>query len=221
MTLQQLRYAIAVADCGSMNQAAAKLFISQPSLSEAVKELEREIGIRIFGRTNRGILVTTEGNEFLGYARQVVEQYRLMEQRYVEKTQTKKRFAVSMQHYTFAVKAFVEMVKEFGMDDYAFAIHETKTGTVIEHVKDFISEIGILYMSDFNRKILMSLSLSHCLTAILMYMCGRKIRLHQSLVLAYRSLKSILVLHLIRERQIPSILQRRFLVPTSINRQFR
>ena len=157
MTLQQLRYAIAVADCGSMNQAAAKLFISQPSLSEAVKELEREIGIRIFGRTNRGILVTTEGNEFLGYARQVVEQYRLMEQRYVEKTQTKKRFAVSMQHYTFAVKAFVEMVKEFGMDDYAFAIHETKTGTVIEHVKDFISEIGILYMSDFNRKILMKL----------------------------------------------------------------
>ena len=133
MTLQQLRYAIAVADCGSMNQAAAKLFISQPSLSEAVKELEGEIGIRIFGRTNRGILVTTEGNEFLGYARQVVEQYRLMEQRYVEKTQTKKRFAVSMQHYTFAVKAFVEMVKEFGMDDYAFAIHETKTGTVIEH----------------------------------------------------------------------------------------
>lgn len=128
MTLQQLRYAIAVADCGSMNQAAAKLFISQPSLSEAVKELEREIGIRIFGRTNRGILVTTEGNEFLGYARQVVEQYRLMEQRYVEKTQAKKRFAVSMQHYTFAVKAFVEMVKEFGMDDYAFAIHETKTG---------------------------------------------------------------------------------------------
>ena len=157
MTLQQLRYAIAVADCGSMNQAAAKLFISQPSLSEAVKELEGEIGIRIFGRTNRGIIVTTEGNEFLGYARQVVEQYRLMEQRYVEKTQTKKRFAVSMQHYTFAVKAFVEMVKEFGMDDYAFAIHETKTGTVIEHVKDFISEIGILYMSDFNRKILMKL----------------------------------------------------------------
>ena len=126
MTLQQLRYAIAVADCGSMNQAAAKLFISQPSLSEAVKELEREIGIRIFGRTNRGILVTTEGNEFLGYARQVVEQYRLMEQRYVEKTQTKKRFAVSMQHYTFAVKAFVEMVKEFGMDDYAFVIHESE-----------------------------------------------------------------------------------------------
>ena len=111
MTLQQLRYAIAVADCGSMNQAAAKLFISQPSLSEAVKEL-REVEFAIFGRTNRGILVTTEGNEFLGYARQVVEQYRLMEQRYVEKTQTKKRFAVSMQHYTFAVKAFVEMVKD-------------------------------------------------------------------------------------------------------------
>lgn len=227
MTLQQLRYAIAVADCGSMNQAAAKLFISQPSLSEAVKELEGEIGIRIFGRTNRGIIVTTEGNEFLGYARQVVEQYRLMEQRYVEKTQTKKRFAVSMQHYTFAVKAFVEMVKEFGMDDYAFAIHETKTGTVIEHVKDFISEIGILYMSDFNRKILMKLIHESELEFIPLFDCNtyvyvwKKIRLHQSLVLAYRSLKSIHVLRLIRERQIHSILQRRFLVPTSINRQFR
>ena len=157
MTLQQLRYAIAVADCGSMNQAAAKLFISQPSLSEAVKELEGEIGIRIFGRTNRGILVTTEGNEFLGYARQFVEQYRLMEQRYVEKTQTKKRFAVSMQHYTFAVNAFIEMVKQFGMDEYEFAVREEKTYEVIEDVKTFRSEIGILYLNDFNRKVLTKL----------------------------------------------------------------
>ena len=157
MTLQQLRYAIAVADCGSMNQAAAKLFISQPSLSEAVKELEGEIGIRIFGRTNRGIIVTTEGNEFLGYARQVVEQYRLMEQRYVEKTQTKKRFAVSMQHYTFAVKAFVEVVKAVGMEEYEFAVHETQTNQVIENVRNMKSELGILFLSKFNEAVLQKL----------------------------------------------------------------
>ena len=157
MTLAQLRYAITVANSNSMNEAARNLFISQPSLSSAIRELEEEIGVELFRRTNRGISVTPEGEEFLGYARQVVEQYELIESKYVSKEHTKKKFSVSMQHYTFAVKAFVEMVKEFGMDDYAFAIHETKTGTVIEHVKDFISEIGILYMSDFNRKILMKL----------------------------------------------------------------
>ena len=157
MTLAQLRYAITVANSNSMNEAARNLFISQPSLSSAIRELEEEIGVELFRRTNRGISVTPEGEEFLGYARQVVEQYELIESKYVSKEHTKKKFSVSMQHYTFAVKAFVEMVKEFGMDDYAFAIHETKTGTVIEHVKDFISEIGILYMSDFNRKILKKL----------------------------------------------------------------
>ena len=154
MTIQQLKYAITIADSGSMNQAAARLFISQPSLSESVRELENETGIQIFARTNRGILVTPQGNEFLGYARQVVEQYRLVEERYVEKKQSKKKFSVSMQHYSFAVKAFVEMVKQFGMDDYAFAIYETKTGNVIRDVHDFISEIGILYLSDFNRKVM-------------------------------------------------------------------
>ena len=154
MTLAQLRYAITVANSSSMNEAARSLFISQPSLSSAIRELEEEIGVELFRRTNRGISVTPEGEEFLGYARQVVEQYELIESKYVSKEQTKKKFSVSMQHYTFAVNAFVEMVKQFGMDEYEFAVHETRTYDIIMDVKDFKSEIGILYLNDFNRKVL-------------------------------------------------------------------
>lgn len=154
MTLAQLRYAITVANADSFSEAARNLFISQPSLSASIKELEEEIGIELFRRTNRGISLTPEGEEFIGYARQVVEQYELMESKYIEKTTTKKKFSVSMQHYTFAVNAFVEMVKQFGMDKYEFAVRETRTHDVIEDVKNFKSEIGILYVNDFNRKVL-------------------------------------------------------------------
>lgn len=157
MTLTQLRYIIAIANAGSMNEAARNLFISQPSLSSTVKDLEEEIGVELFRRSNRGIFVTPEGEEFLGYARQVVEQYELMESKYISKKPSKKKFSVSTQHYTFAVDAFVEMVKQFGMDEYEFAIHETKTYSVIENVKNFKSEIGILYLNDFNSKILTKL----------------------------------------------------------------
>ena len=157
MTLAQLRYAITVAGASSMNEAARKLFISQPSLSAAIKELEEEVGVELFKRTNRGISVTLEGEEFIGYARQVVEQYDLIESKYILKENTKKKFGVSMQHYTFAVKAFVEMVKQFGMDEYEFEIHETKTYDVIEDVKNCKSEIGILYLNDFNKKVLTKL----------------------------------------------------------------
>ncbi|MGN0161429.1 MAG: LysR family transcriptional regulator [Lachnospiraceae bacterium] len=154
MTLNQLTYAIVVADYRSMNEAAKSLFISQPSLSSAIKELEAEIGISIFNRNNRGVVPTPEGEEFLGYARQVVEQYRLVETKYVEKTSQKKKFSVSMQHYSFAVDAFVKMVKQFGMDEYEFAVRECRTNDVIEDVKNFKSEIGILYRNDFNRKVM-------------------------------------------------------------------
>lgn len=154
MTLAQLRYAITVAKATSMNEAARKLFISQPSLSTAIRELEEEIGVELFHRTNRGVLVTPEGEEFIGYAKQVVDQYELMESKYVAKKSGKKKFSVSMQHYSFAVSAFVELVKQFGMDEYEFAVHETKTQKVIEDVKNFKSEIGILYVNDFNRKVL-------------------------------------------------------------------
>ena len=157
MTLTQLRYAIMVANSSSMNEAARNLFISQPSLSTAIKELEDEIGVELFRRTNRGISVTPEGEEFLGYARPVVEQYALIESKYVAKEQTKKKFSVSMQHYTFAVSAFVQLVKQFGMDEYEFAIHETRTYDVIQDVKNFKSEIGILYINDFNRNVLTKL----------------------------------------------------------------
>ncbi len=157
MTLTQLRYAITVSHAGSMNEAARTLFISQPSLSAAIRELEEETGIILFRRTNRGILVTPEGEEFIGYARQVVEQYELLEAKYVNNDNVKKKFSVSMQHYTFAVNAFVELVKQFGMDEYEFAVHETMTHDVIEDVKNYRSEIGVLYLNDFNRKVLTKL----------------------------------------------------------------
>lgn len=154
MTLTQLKYAIMVSDTKSINEAARELFIAQPSLSASIHDLEEEVGITLFRRNNRGVAVTPEGEEFLGYARQVVEQYQLIESKYIEKKTGKKKFSVSTQHYTFAVNAFVEMVKQFGMDEYEFAIHETKTYEVIEDVKNLRSEIGILYLNDFNGKVL-------------------------------------------------------------------
>jgi len=153
MTLQQLKQVITIADCGSMNEAAKTLFVSQPGLSAAVKELEEEVGITIFLRSNRGIMITPAGEEFLSYAKQVLEQYHLLESRYIEKN-VKKKFSVSTQHYTFAVKAFVEVVKKVGMDKYEFAIHETKTLEVIENVKSFKSDLGILYMNHFNEQVM-------------------------------------------------------------------
>lgn len=172
MTLLQLKYVIAIADTGSMNRAAKELFIAQPSLSLALKELENEIGAELFKRSNRGVVLTQEGAEFLGYARQVVEQYKLIESRYIEKEDVKKKFSVSMQHYTFSVNAFVEMVKQFGMDGYEFAIHETKTYEVIEDVKNFKSEIGILYVNDFNRKVLTKLFQESDLEFNPLFQCG-------------------------------------------------
>lgn len=157
MTLAQLRYAITVANAKSMNEAARQLFISQPSLSSSMKELEEEIGTEIFRRTNRGVSLTPEGEEFIGYARQVVEQYQLMESKYISKEKVKKKFSVSMQHYTFAVNAFVGMVRQFGMDEYEFAVRETTTYEVIEDVHNFRSEIGILYINAFNEKVLQKL----------------------------------------------------------------
>lgn len=152
MTLQQLRYAVTIADCKSMNKAATELFVTQPSLSNTIKELENEIHINIFIRSNRGIVMTPEGEEFLGYARQMLDHYRLIEERYVEQKIFKKKFSVSMQHYTFAVEAFIQMAKKFGMEEYEFAIHETKTSEVIENVRLNRSEIGIIYKNEFNGK---------------------------------------------------------------------
>ena len=170
MTLQQLKYALTIADCGSMNEAAKQLFISQPSLSETMKELETEIGLDIFLRSNRGIVITPEGEEFLGYARQVTEQFGLLQSKYIDK-KVKEKFSVSTQHYTFAVKAFVETVKQIGMEQYEFAVHETTTISVIENVKNFKSEIGVLYENDFNEKVMNKIIREHGLEFIELFSC--------------------------------------------------
>ena len=156
MTLQQMRYVIEIAEHGSMNEAAKPLFITQPSLSGSLRELEKELGIVIFARNSRGIELTTEGSEFLGYARQVLEQYRLMENRYKKKQESNKKFYVSTQHYTFAVEAFSKTLLKEGMAEYDFAIYETRTSEIIQDVKNMRSELGILYLNDFNRKILLN-----------------------------------------------------------------
>jgi len=154
MTLQQLKYVIEVARSRSINKAAQRLFISQPSLSNALKELEEEIGITIFSRTNRGILLTPEGTEFLGYARQVVEQAELLENRYTHTRSPQQQFSVSAQHYAFAVSAFVRLLKNYDREEYEFTLRETKTYEIIDDVKNLRSEIGILYVNDFNKKVI-------------------------------------------------------------------
>jgi DNA-binding transcriptional LysR family regulator len=155
MTLQQIRYAITIAEVGSMNKAAEELYISQPSLTCAIKELEKESGINIFLRTTKGVVTTSEGADFLMYARQVYQQYELLLQKYSpESRNIKRKFGVSTQHYSFAVKAFVETVKKFDTLKFEFAIRETKTIDVINDVGNMKSEIGILYRSGFNRKII-------------------------------------------------------------------
>ena len=154
MTLQQLHYIITISKMGSMNKAAAYLYISQPSLTSAVKELEKELGITIFLRNGRGITLTNDGAEFLQYARQVYQQYEILLEKYEMPGSVKKKFAVSAQHYSFAVKAFVATVNEYDTTKYDFALRETTTYDVIQDVASLKSEIGVLYLSDFNRKVI-------------------------------------------------------------------
>jgi DNA-binding transcriptional LysR family regulator len=154
MTLQQLRYAIGVARASSFSEAATQLYISQPSLSTAIRDLEREIGIDIFTRTSRGVSVTQEGAEFLGYARQVIEQTDLIESRYRDAKPQKRLFSVSTQHYAFAVNAFVELIRDIGEAEYECTLRETRTHEIIDDVKNLRSEIGILYENDFNERVL-------------------------------------------------------------------
>ena len=171
MTLQQLRYVIEVAKTGSMNVAAKQLFVSQPSLSMAIRELENDVHISIFERTTKGVVITAEGEEFLGYARQIINQVELLEDKYIEAGQIKKKFGVSTQHYSFAVKAFVEMVKGFDMDKYEFAIREARTHDVIHDVVTGKSEIGILYTNDFNEKVLNKIFKDNQLEFIHLFTC--------------------------------------------------
>lgn len=154
MTLLQIKYALMISDVGSMTKAAEQLFVSQPTLTTAMKELESEVGVTIFIRTTKGVSLTNEGIEFLRYARQVYQQYELLESKYGSKRSIKQKFGVSTQHYSFVDKAFVEMVKQFDTLSFEFAIRETKTADVIRDVGEQRSEIGILFQSDFNRRII-------------------------------------------------------------------
>lgn len=157
MTLQQIKYVIGIAETGSLNKAAEKLYVSQPSLTATIHDLEDELGITIFNRTGRGVTLTNDGTEFLTSARQLYLDYQNVMEKYGENGSIKKKFGVSTQHYSFAVKSFVEMVKGFNTNEYEFAIRETKTREVIEDVATLKSEIGILYLSDFNRKAITSI----------------------------------------------------------------
>ena len=186
MTLQQLHQVITIAESKSMNEAARKLFVSQPNLSSVVRELEEEAGITIFIRSNRGIVMTPEGEEFIGYAKQVVEQYHLLEKRYMN-SETKKKFSVSMQHYSFAVKAFVEMVKSVGMEEYEFAIHETQTNQVIENVRSMKSELGVLFLSEFNEAVLLKLFREYDLEFEELFACDTYVYLWKGHPLAAQS----------------------------------
>lgn len=152
MTFVQLKYILTIAETKSLNKAAEQLYVSQPSLTNALKELEKEIGITIFFRSGRGVTLTNDGVEFLTYARELYREYEQLLQRYTEGGSYKKKFAVSTQHYSFAVKAFVDVAKTLDMSQYELAIRETKTMEVIQDVGTMKSEIGILYLSEFNRK---------------------------------------------------------------------
>lgn len=152
--LQQLRYIVEVASCGSVTEAARRLFVSQPSVTAAVRDLEREMGITVFDRTSKGMVTTTEGQTFLGYARQVLEQADLLEERYKRDTEPVPRFAVSCQHYSFAVNAFVDVIRAFDAARYEFTLREEQTHEIIEDVAHMKSELGVIYLSDANRDVI-------------------------------------------------------------------
>lgn len=154
MTIQQLRYIIAVVENGSITEAAKKLYISQPSLSNSIKDIEKEAGITIFIRSRSGIALTKEGAEFTGYARQVIQQMELLEGKYISHLPPKTRFGVSTQHYTFTTNAFVEMVEQFGQERFEFILNETQTHQIMEDVKNRFSDLGILYLCKNNETVI-------------------------------------------------------------------
>ncbi len=157
MTILQLKYVIAIANSKSFREAASRLFVSQPALSSTIRELEEELDIQLFERTNKGIRLTEPGKEFLVYAKEAVSQYELIEDRYLDKDQDKKHFSVSLQHYVFAVHAFIEVLKEFDSGKYTFAVHETRTDEVLNNVRSLDSEVGVISYSRTTEKIMKKL----------------------------------------------------------------
>lgn len=154
MKLQQLRYVVKVAECGSITEASRRLFVSQPSVTASIRDLENEMGVHIFERTNKGIIVSDEGETFLGYARQVLDQADLLEGKYKGTSEQVPHFSVSCQHYSFAVNAFVDVIREFDAARYDFTLREEQTHEIIEDVAHMKSELGILYLSEHNREVI-------------------------------------------------------------------
>ncbi len=154
MTLAQLKYIITIAEAGTISEAAKRLYMAQPSLTASVRDLENELGIHIFSRTNKGVSLTAEGEEFLGYARQVIDQTNLIEEKYFGAAPVKHQFCVSTQHYSFAVEAFVNLLAEYGGEAYDFRIRETQTYELIDDVAKLRSEVGVLYLNKFNETVI-------------------------------------------------------------------
>lgn len=163
MTLQQIKYVIKIVEYRSITEAARNIYISQPALSNTVKDLENELGIEIFNRNTKGISLTSDGIEFLSYARQVLEQTELLENHYKNKKPSRQLCSISTQHYAFAVNAFCNLIKSTDSDEYEYILRETRTSEIIDDVKNMKSEIGIIYLNDFNGKIMNKLLLENYL----------------------------------------------------------
>ena len=188
MTFQQLKYVITVAETGTITEAAGKLYVSQPSLTTAIHELEKEMNIVIFNRTNKGISLSREGDEFLGYARQVLDQAAILEDKYKGGHGGKKKFCVSTQHYSFAVNAFVDLIKQYGQDEYDFSLRETQTYEIIEDVARMRSEIGILFLNDFNEVVMDKILKSHDLEFHLLFIAKPHVFISRNHPLAGREI---------------------------------
>lgn len=186
MTLTQLRYITKVAECGSITEAARQLYVSQPSLSAAIRDLESELGISIFNRSAKGISLTTEGLEFLSYARQIVEQTELVEQRYASGAAVKRLCAISTQHYVFAVNAFVALINSVKTDEYEMTLRESQTYEIFEDVANYRSELGIIYISSFNEKVLRKLMRENHLSYTPLYNAGAHVYLGKNHPMAHR-----------------------------------
>ena len=226
MTLQQLRYVVTIAEIGTISKAAEELFVSQPSLTKALKELEKEMQITIFDRTNKGIHVSREGEIFLGYARQVLEQAALIEEKYKHKSGGKQEFCISTQHYSFAVNAFVDLIKEYGSENYDFSLRETQTYEIIDDVARMKSEIGILYLNEFNASVLEKIMKANDLKFTELFVARPHIFICDKNPLAqkdqsrWRISKIIHICLLNRENIIHFIIPKRYSVPKCVQRIF-
>ena len=157
MRLEQLLYLEKIVEKGSINEAAKELFLTQPSISNAIKELESEMGVQLLLRNPRGVTLTEEGREFLAYSRQILDQVNLLEEKYKNKQLRKQAFSVSAQHYAFVVHAFVELIHSVDTDEYSFTLRETETENIFNDLTSFRSELGILYLNSFNKQVMTKL----------------------------------------------------------------